>query len=317
MIKQLSIVLTFVLFLISCGGDDSADLIATYQDVQPEDIDDGLLVSHAEDEGMRVTFLEDLENDILDGKYTNMHSVLVARNNKLVFETYHAGEDVFGKFVSWKRSSVHNIHSATKSFASAFVGIALEQRNLGLDTRLFDHFPEYDFADDLMKMSITVDDALSMSNGIKWDEWSAPYEDPANSHEAMYRSGNWIDYVVNLPMEDSPGNSFRYNSGISITLGQFAANLANMSLGEFSDSYFFQPLGIKEKRWFIGPHKTYQTGGGLSITPRSMMKLDFFTKMTACGMDSKLFLVIGFLLLLHSKGQMQVTDIIGGLPLTM
>jgi CubicO group peptidase (beta-lactamase class C family) len=53
---------------------------------------------------------------VADGTYPDVHSILVARNGKLVVEEY---------FYEYDRTSLHSLRSATKPFISALVGIAL------------------------------------------------------------------------------------------------------------------------------------------------------------------------------------------------
>ena len=61
----------------------------------------------------------------------NVHSVLVARGGKLVFERYFKGSDEINGLrvgsVTFDADSLHNIKSATKSVASLALGIAIDR----------------------------------------------------------------------------------------------------------------------------------------------------------------------------------------------
>ena len=74
--------------------------------------------------------IKDLQNDPL-----NIHSLLIFRNNKLVSESY---------FYGWNRDRLHATRSASKSFISSFLGIAIDQGKIGsVNEKVFDFFPEY------------------------------------------------------------------------------------------------------------------------------------------------------------------------------
>src|SRR5262245_53290417 len=79
---------------------------------------------------------------------SNVHSIVVARRGKLVFEHYRKGAD-------WRSGAIvpdavhgprvkHGLRSATKSVTGLLVGIALERELVrSLDETVFDYFPEY------------------------------------------------------------------------------------------------------------------------------------------------------------------------------
>ncbi len=58
---------------------------------------------------------------------------------------------------------------------------------------------------------MSLEDLLTMSSGLDWIEADQTYS-------AMYRSKDWVDYVMGLPVADDPGKSFRYCSGCSHVL---------------------------------------------------------------------------------------------------
>ncbi|MHA2166711.1 MAG: hypothetical protein ACXAAT_12695, partial [Candidatus Hodarchaeales archaeon] len=64
-----------------------------------------------------------------------LRSVLVVRHGNLLIENYFNDGTINGAF---------HIHSASKSFTSALIGIAFREGLLeSLDQKLFDFFPEY------------------------------------------------------------------------------------------------------------------------------------------------------------------------------
>ena len=71
---------------------------------------------------------------ICDRTYQNIHSVLLIKEGKLVFEHYFPGHkfnyqapDFQGSFTHFTANSIHNLASVTKSITSILFGIALDQ----------------------------------------------------------------------------------------------------------------------------------------------------------------------------------------------
>lgn len=269
------LLLALCLFMMAaCGGSDEPEEAPTPESSYqvPEDINDGLETADGKELGVDTDWLSNIKTAIEDEEFINMHSVLVAKENKLIYEVYFSGTDVTNQPYFAGITSKHSMQSITKSFTSALVGIALHQQGLDASTPLFEHFEEFDFSHDAKKSAITVADALSMSSGLEWDEWTYAYSDVRNDNLRMQQTNNWIDYVASKPMVDEPGNRFVYNSGLSVLLGEFVSNISNRNLGSFAQSNLFGPLRITNVDWYIGPNNVYQTGGGLSMSSRSLLK---------------------------------------------
>ena len=65
--------------------------------------------------------LSQLVKSIENGKFGNIHSLVIIHNDRLVLEEYFQG---------WTRNKLHKIHSASKSVASALIGIAIDKGNI-------------------------------------------------------------------------------------------------------------------------------------------------------------------------------------------
>jgi CubicO group peptidase (beta-lactamase class C family) len=111
-----------------------------------------------------------------------------------------------------------------------------------------------------------------MRAGFLWDESSAPYGDPRNSTFQLASSSNWIKYMLDLPMSDPPGSRFRYNSGCSILLSGILRSTTGVSADAFCRENLFGLLGIADYQWETGPQGITNTGWGLSLRPRDMLK---------------------------------------------
>lgn len=265
--------LGMILLVVSIWSCSDQDEGPQSQYLIPKDLNDGILVADAEAQGIDIELLNEMEQLNLDGTYENVHSILVAYKNQLVYETHFTGTPIYGNIRQWNANSKHNQHSVTKSWNSALVGIAVDQYGLSIDAKVMDFFPEIDQSNwtDGREL-ITIEDLLIMSSGIQWDEWSFSYDDPRNDHSLMNVSPNWVHFVLTRPMSTTPGRTFLYNSGLSITLGEIVKKHTRKSVESLAREHLFSPLGITDFDWSRSDNRIYQTGGGLSVSSRAMLK---------------------------------------------
>src|SRR3984957_6837877 len=94
MTKATRVFLAFVLpssVLISCHSNYRS---TSYSYVQPAQLADGLPVAPMYNEGMDTGKIASLTKLILADTFPNIHSMLILRHGKLIYENYFAGEDV-------------------------------------------------------------------------------------------------------------------------------------------------------------------------------------------------------------------------------
>jgi CubicO group peptidase (beta-lactamase class C family) len=265
------------LALLACGdGTGPQEVVEPYAYTVPQETGDGWATGDLRDHGIRIEPFHDLFFFIDNGNLPEIHSVVIVRHDTLVLEEYYPGRSINEqRRVNYQRETLHELHSVTKSFTSALVGIAVDQGLItNVDEQMSAHFPEYTdaFDADTRKHEIRLSHMLSMSTGLYWDEWTYPYYDTRNTHVAMNRSSDQLRFVMEQPVVASPGATFLYNSGISIALGAIVNKVSGMTVGAFAEEYLFGPLGITDYFWWTYSNGTAQTGGGLSLRPRDMAK---------------------------------------------
>lgn len=239
----------------------------------PEQADDGWGVAAPEDEGFDPEVLDALAARLPHG-FVNVHSLLVARGGRLVFEQYGQGPYEDGRSHVYDRRFVHCTHSVTKSITSTLVGIAIERGLIaGVDVPVSTFFPEY--ADVFARppaSDLLLSHLLAMTSGLRWDEQSLPYTDPRNDHIAFVLAGDPLRFLFELPFDHEPGTTFQYNSGLSIALGRVLERAVGQRADAFAADHLFRPLGIEQWGWMVSPGSLLQTGGGLSLRPRDMLR---------------------------------------------
>ncbi|MCP4724316.1 MAG: serine hydrolase [bacterium] len=225
---------------------------------EPENTGDGWETSTLTEQSVDLSPINDLMNDITpDLDY--LYSILIIRNEKLVFEEYFNGMD---------RYDANYIASATKSFTSTLIGIAINEGFISsLDEKMMDYFPEFVSQDlDSRKYEITLRQLIKMRSGY-----------PLDSNEILfpgvYNSSNWLEYCINIPLAADPGEIWDYASAGTHILSGVLTKATGMSALEFAELYLFEPLGMEIGRWTSDP-QGYNIGGwDIFMTPRNMAKL--------------------------------------------
>jgi len=236
---------------------------------------DGWEVASPSEEKLDAAVIKSMLEKVRSGMYRNVHSVVIARNGKLVVEEYFPRTEGDRREQALRRASPVESTSATKSVTSILIGIAVDRGLIrGANEKLSTFFSEYaDVFADPAKAKLTLKDLLSMTAGLAWDEWTLPYTNPRNDHVAMVRSDDPIRYVLERPIVAPPGETFAYNSGLSIVLGQVIFKASGLRADKFAERYVFEPVGITDFYWLKYPDEIVQTGGGLFLRPRDMAKL--------------------------------------------
>src|SRR4029077_10604419 len=135
---------------------------------RPIEEDDGWKAASLNDVGLDQKPISELIDKILhvdplDNPF-NIHSLLIARQGKLVLEEY---------FYGFKREQTHDMRSASKTFTPLLVGIARDHGSKKeIDTLVYLQFPEYkEFANpDSRKLKMTVRDLMTMTSGLACDD---------------------------------------------------------------------------------------------------------------------------------------------------
>jgi CubicO group peptidase (beta-lactamase class C family) len=220
-----------------------------------------------------------LDKAIADKRVWNLHSVVVVRNGRLVFERYFEGEDTARGsrpvgVVSFKPDTLHDLRSVSKSIVGLLYGIALAAGKVPApESPLMPLFPEYaDLAADPERNRWKLYHVLTMSMGTDWNE-SISYNNPANSETAMDMAPDRYRYILSRPIVTEPGKRWVYNGGATALLGRLIAKGAGKSLHEYAREVLFDPLGIGPTDWYADKHGELIAASGIRMTPRDLARI--------------------------------------------
>lgn len=247
--------------------------------VVPERTKDGWEIASLSEEKIDPALIQDLLDQLGDGHYKNITSVVIVKDGKLVVEEYFPREEFLGdkRSRAFKRVSPQQLYSATKSVTSILIEIAIDRGLIhGVDEKISRFFPEYaDIFASKDKAGLSLKDFLSMSSGLSWDEWSYPYSDPRNDALKALMTSDVLRYILERPVVARPGAKFAYDTGSSIVLGEIIRRASGLSADKFAERYLFGLLGITDYYWSKLPGEIVETGGGLFLRPRDMAKIGY------------------------------------------
>ena len=241
----------------------------------PADRKDGWVTAAPESVGMTVKPLFDMEAAVRAGEFKKIGSVLVARHGKLVYEAHFEGDP----------NTLRDTRSATKSITDVLVGIAIGEHKLsGVDARVLELLPERSRKiqnPDPRKDKITVEDFLTMSSPLECDDWN---DASRGNEERMYVIEDWAQFILDLPLRgymhvgeqvETPkyGRNFSYCTGGVFVLSEVLQKVTGQRTDRYAQDKLFGPLGITDEQWVYSPLNIPQTGGGLRLTSRDLLKI--------------------------------------------
>jgi len=241
----------------------------------PDAKQDGWVTAAPESAGVATKPLREMETAIRAGDFKKIGSVVVARHGKLVYEGYFDGD----------ANTLRDTRSATKSITDVLLGIAIQEKKLsGVDARVLALLPERARKmqnPDPRKDKITVEEVLTMSSPLECDDWN---DASRGNEERMYVIEDWAQFILDLPVrghmhlgekEDPPkyGRYFSYCTGGVFVLSEVLQKATGQRTDHFAQEKLFGPLGITDEQWVYSPMNIPQTGGGLRLTSRDLLKI--------------------------------------------
>ena len=133
-------------------------------------------------------------------------SFIVIKNDAILYESYFNG---------YQRDSLATSFSVAKSFDSALVGVAIEERKIGgVEDPITQYLPELSKRDPKFA-SITIRNLLQMSAGIRYSE-----DPPYRADDVTYLGADLrAPALESTAVIDPPGKYFVYNDYHPLLIG--------------------------------------------------------------------------------------------------
>ncbi|MGI6188342.1 MAG: serine hydrolase [Clostridiales bacterium] len=197
--------------------------------------------------------------------FKNYIDFIVIKNGYLIFESHnnHPYEDISSQFLKAcfalitkilrkpgdtfrdKHSDLYNLRSVTKSIISILVGIAIDKGYIkSTEDKAFDYLPKnYDLYIDEQKENLRIKHLLTMKSGLP------SIEGGIVASKLILCNGDWVKFILSMPLECEPGEKFIYSSANTHLLTAIITNASGMSTINFAQKFLFDPLGIRNVYW--------------------------------------------------------------------
>ena len=257
MMKTSIIPVIFIVFI-------SAFSYGQYTYSQPKELQDGWKTNDVRSQGLDTARIYQLFNQLQHGEH-KLHSVLVVKNDQILLEEYFNGQAI---------DQQHDLRSATKSIRALLLGIAIDKGFIQsvddpISKYLKTHVPKKNL--DERKEQITIKHLLTMSSGLDCNDWD---KQSKGQEDKVYRKRDWLQYTLDLPMVNNPGEVSNYCSMGVVLIAEIISQASGMSIGQFAEEYLFKPLSISNVSWgHTSKKEVLPSGKRLYMTSRDMAKI--------------------------------------------
>lgn len=166
----------------------------------------------------------------------------VAKDGEVLWE-YYWGD--------YSAESHTNSFSMAKSVVTMLLGKAIEQGYIkSLDQPITDFLPE--FKDDELGKKCTIGDLSAMTSGFDWvEDYYHPFDDTAKA----YYGNNIEKQMLSKEFNKEPGKHFDYTSGTTQLLGIILERAVGISMSQYLQEEFWQPLGMENDAYWSKDRK--------------------------------------------------------------
>ena len=204
-------------------------------------------------EGISTQAIINMMDSLMALPECDIHHVMVMRHGKVVAELHPT---------PFRAEDSHTLYSASKTFTSLAVGIAIDENLLRLDDRVMTFFPDKRtnrVSDNMADM--TVRDLLMMASGVEPD-WTM-----------RNNSMDWVKDWLAKPVADKPGSRFQYDSMCTFMLSAIVQRVTGYTMLVYLQKKLFAPMHITVADWETSPDGINTGGWGLRVQAETMAKL--------------------------------------------
>lgn len=205
---------------------------------------------HFEEKGsnIKLKLPENFENKKTTGNFEDYLAdqktvaFIIIRNDSIIYENY---------FYNFNKESILPSFSVAKSFVSALIGIALQERKIESTndkiTQYLSGFKHSGFE------KISIADLLNMQSGIKFSEG---YSNPFGEMAKFYYGSSLQKYVYKLKTESEPGTTYQYQSANTQILSMILEKATGMRMDKYLEEKIWKPLGMEyDASWNMDSRK--------------------------------------------------------------
>lgn len=185
-----------------------------------------------------------------------MHSLLLMRHDKLVFEGYYA---------PYTADTLHRMFSISKSFTSIAIGLLAEEGKISLYDTIVKYFPEK-LPNEVHPWiaSMTIMDMLMMRSCH------------ASTTYRLNMASDWVESFFTTPPTHPPGKLFHYDTSAAHTLCALVEKMTGMVMLDYLKEKL-DCLGLSKQSYMLkDPFGVSIGGSGLVALPMDLLKFGYF-----------------------------------------
>lgn len=190
------------------------------------------------------------------GGTDELHSLMVIKDGKVIYERYENGHNA---------SELHVLWSASKTFTAAAIGFAEQEGLLKLSDKVLSFFPGVKAGKGWE--NVTVENVLCMSSGLT-REYMKQIHALTVEKAAEAALGNDLSF--------EPGTKYYYNSTNTYLLSAIITRVSGLTVEEYLEPRLFKPLGIRNYIWEKSAEGLTVGGWGLFTTTENLGKMGLF-----------------------------------------
>jgi CubicO group peptidase (beta-lactamase class C family) len=196
-----------------------------------------------------------------NGDYGQIAAVVVSRSGRIVFEDY------FGHQTA---DDLVDMRSVGKSLTALAAGVAIDEGAVSGITEpvlpvFADRFQIAEYSP--LKNGIVLQDLLTMRTPLDCNDW----QDSPGNEERMYRTRNWTQFALNIPVDPAFASgsrytpSFRYCTAGVFLAGQMLQSITEVRFDQYVQNRILEPIGVTGLQWRKSPSGEVQSGGQLRM----------------------------------------------------
>lgn len=220
--------------------------------------------------GMSEALLLNLDTITSFGTFEPVRSMIVIKDDQLVFENYYVGDD---------RNTVRSLLRSSPMLVVLAVGIAFDEGwiprlDIPIQSVLGEEYDDI-FQANALKTSITIEHMLTHRSGFAWNESITSLQNINNDLNVLLNRNDMVRYVLEKDMEATPGVRFNFNTGTAIVLAKIVEELSGQPFTEFVQERIFGPMGVTDYLLTTDPSGNVNTATGLSLRNLDVTKIGY------------------------------------------
>lgn len=211
--------------------------------------------SFCQDRSFPLQQLDSFISTTMNDWHTMGVSIAVIKKDSLIFAGGYGYRD-FANRLPVTANTIFPIASCSKTFASALMGMASDEKKIELNKPVHQYLPQFHLYNNELTNNATVKNLLSHSTGVPGHDWAWTFN--TNFPENIY-----LQRISHLKPSASLGAKYQYNSFMFFVLSVLAEKLYNKNWNELVAEKFFRPLEMKNS---YGSSAVLKKNDNLSLT---------------------------------------------------